>query len=95
MTNPEKLMQHGAPISVTLSLQDLEDFGKEIVENALRRVMPTKDEKPYLTTAEVTALLDVDRTTLYRWTREKILTPVRMGHKLRYKVADIRKLMED
>lgn len=47
-----------------------------------------------LTPREVTELLDVNLTTLWRWHKEGYLTKVYIGDKPRYKQSDIDRILQ-
>lgn len=53
-----------------------------------------KQNDTYLTTPEVEKLLKVCRVTLYRWRKDKKIKSKKIAGTIRYKFADIEKLMQ-
>jgi predicted DNA-binding transcriptional regulator AlpA len=74
-------------VNVTFSLNDLKEFFKDFI----KEYIPEKEER-YLTREEVSEMLKVSETTLWRWEKEKYLLPVHIGGKVWYKASDINKL---
>lgn len=53
-----------------------------------------ENSETYPTPDEVTRILGVSRSTLWRWARHNYLLPVEIGGKRRYRMSDIKKLLE-
>ncbi|MDU7622294.1 MAG: helix-turn-helix domain-containing protein [Bacteroides stercoris] len=51
-------------------------------------------QEEYKTPNETAKMLDVDKSTLWRWAKQGYLVPVKWGNKSRYKLSDIRCCME-
>ena len=51
-------------------------------------------EKPTMSRAEVSRALGVTMTTLWRWSKEGYLTPVKIGTKVLYRASDIDRMLE-
>jgi len=49
----------------------------------------SSQQKEYLTAKETTGVLGVSLTTLNAWEKAKILSPVRIGTRVRYRYEDI------
>ena len=81
-----------ANINVTLCLKDLETWGRELVSQAIREAQSGDDK--YLTPSEVASMLQVDRSTLWRWEKENYLVPIRIGRKPRYLKSDIENMVK-
>lgn len=54
-----------------------------------------KQEAKLYTADEVCRLLSIDRSTLWRWGKHRILVGFKIGGLLRYKAEDVEKLMEE
>ena len=78
---------------VVVGLDDLEKWGKSLIEQAIKSVQ--KDDDKYLTPDEVSDLLKVTRSTLWRWAKSNYLTPRRIGRKPRYLLSDVQRLIND
>lgn len=68
----------------------LREFAEEIISNALSA--KKQDDTTLLTANEVAELLNVDKSTLWRWEKNKQLVPIRIGSKVRYKSSDVEKI---
>lgn len=74
-----------------ISPEQLGEVVKKVVEEISTEKKDTSMEK-FLTVNEVVSNLGVSRTTLWRWEKYNYLTPIRVGTKVLYKEAEIRKL---
>jgi hypothetical protein len=80
-----ELMKQGN-INVTISMNDLKEFFNDLVS----KIVPEpKNEEKYYTRDETANLLDVDKSTLWRWEQINYLLPVRVGNHPKYKKSDI------
>ncbi|WP_050899193.1 helix-turn-helix domain-containing protein [Marinitoga piezophila] len=52
-------------------------------------------EDEFLTKKEVAKLLKVSEVTIYRWSKQGILKPIKIGKKVLFKRADIEKLLNE
>ena len=43
----------------------------------------------YLSATDVTKMLRINRSTLWRWAQSQYLVPIKIGGKIRYKRSDI------
>lgn len=77
-------------VQLVVGLTDLRELMYEVLEEAGF----TKQEKEdtLLTTNEVSQTLGVDKTTLWRWEKNKQLMPIRIGSKVRYKSSDVERI---
>ncbi|MBQ8221548.1 MAG: helix-turn-helix domain-containing protein [Bacteroidaceae bacterium] len=65
----------------------LREFAEEIISNALSA--KKQDDTTLLTANEVAELLNVDKSTLWRWEKSEYLKPIRIGSKIRYKQSEV------
>lgn len=73
------------------SIEDLvEEFQKAV---ALER--KKQDENCYMTTKQVEQMLHVNRTTLWRWEKDKYLCPVRIGRRVLYRRESVIAKIQD
>lgn len=77
---------------VMIPLSDLTAFGEGIAQTMIDKFMANREES-YLTTKQAAKRIGVDPSTLYRWEKERYLTPVRLGSKRRYKQSDIDRIL--
>lgn len=85
-----------AVVNIVVSADDLKEFRLSIIEDVrteIKNQVSRNDEKKSLTPKEVCQRLQITRSSLWRWEREKMLVPVRVGGKVRYRSSDIEKLL--
>lgn len=88
----ELLMSGNANVKLSITGEDLREFGENLIRQTVEKFAPKKEEK-YLKIAEVATMLKVDRSTLYRWDKENYLKPLRVGGKPRYKLSDVEAIL--
>lgn len=72
-----------------VSLEDVKKIIRDCLDEYLR-VNERKTEEELVSVKEVAKLLNVDRTTLWRWEKNNSLLPTRIGHKVRYRMSEIK-----
>jgi len=60
----------------------------------LEQIIQDEAQEKYLSIEKTAELLDVDRSSIWRWTKAGILKPVVLGGKRRFRLSDINKLLE-
>lgn len=94
--NISELVRNGANVTLAVSISDLHEWSKGLIAETKRELeQSVVDEKSetYLTAKQTSEKLDVDLTTLWRWEKQGILLPVRAGKKRRYKMSDIKSML--
>ena len=76
-----------------ISAADLERILRYLVNDLISEREEVKKET-YISANQVSNLLGVSKSTLWRWEKENYLVPVRVGNKLRYKESEVKQLME-
>lgn len=75
-----------------LSMEDLRCIMHECFNLAFR-AKKEKDNEQLLSTSEVLARCNIDRSTLYRWKLTEYLVPIKVGKKKNYyRLSDLKKL---
>lgn len=70
-------------------------FNKVLDEREqLKQEQEEANEEKLITTNEAAKLLDVDRSTLWRWNKERYLCSIKVGKKAMYRLGDCKKIME-
>lgn len=92
--NINELINTDANISVVVSVADLKEFALCVVTEAMAAKEAEKKEEKYLTPDEVAEMMGVCTNTLWRWNTQKYLCPVKVGRKSRYKLSDVKRVME-
>ena len=94
MTNISKLLEISDEISVTVTLADLKEFAMVVFNEAMAARQAEREEEKYLSADEVAEMMGVCTNTLWRWNTQKYLCPVKVGRKSRYKLSDVKRVME-
>lgn len=90
---------------MVVNIKDLREFAHVLIEETMAKLSPQKEEtitklsspkkieKVYLDVKQTCDILQVDRSTLWRWDKTGYLKPYRIGGKVRYRLSDINKLL--
>lgn len=92
-----KLYEQYPEITINIKLSDLIESNKFLIEetkNQLENIIREANEEKYLSIDEVTEILKVNKTTLWRWSKSGYLVPIEVGGKRRYKLSDIKNLLK-
>lgn len=76
---------------------DLVEFAKELISSTkkeLEQDIITQKEERYLSPQQVSEMLSVDTVSLWRWHKRGYLTHSKVGGKNRYKLSDVKRIME-
>ena len=85
-------------INITIKAGDLiEGFRACISETRkdLEQLITEANTETYPTPEHVAKILNVDKTTLWRWNKNGILKTIKVGGKTRYRMSDVKKFFED
>ena len=95
MNSPKHCLKPEFPETVMymISAADLERILRNLVNDLISEREEVKKET-YISANQVSNLLGVSKSTLWRWEKENYLVPVRVGNKLRYKESEVKQLME-
>lgn len=93
--NINELINHNANVSITIGVTELKEFAFEIANEVIKRHSIIEREEKYLTITETCTLLNVDKSTLWRWNKNGYLTNIRIGGKVKYRKSDINKILEE
>lgn len=93
-----KIVKDYPELNITVNAKDL----KEMVEFAIQRTRQELEEQiidasaeSYLTREEVSCMLGVDKSTLWRWNKQNYLTHIELGGKRVYKLSDIKQILKN
>ena len=77
-------------------MEDLRRFHQEVIADTKKeleaQIAEDKGER-YLSIKQVCEILDVDPSSLWRWRKRGYLVPAEIGGKRRYKISDIRRIL--
>ena len=76
---------------VNLSDEELVEFVREIRKRFEGKPIPQKE---YLTNKQLCELLNVCRSTLWRWEKEGVVKPIRIRGRVMFARSDIDKMMK-
>ena len=86
--NYRDLLNSGANVSVTLTLEDLREIFKEMSgsQKSTPKTTPVED---FLSRKEVLSILKIDSSTLWCWEKTGYIKSFPFGGRKRYKSADV------
>lgn len=86
-----------ASIKLEVSGEDLLNFSNDLINRAKHElsveIAEARKEK-YLTKEEVKEMCGVCDATLWHWNRKNYLKTIKVGNKVRYRISDVRKILE-
>lgn len=83
---------------IMLSENELEEKLRNIVADfyqQVRKDIEKQTSESLLTATTVCKILEVDKSTLWRWEKRGYLYPIRIGCKIRYRRSDIDKMINE
>lgn len=89
----QDFLKNSPQISVNLRVEDLKNLIDEAVRKA-KNEFESKEKETYLTVEKAGEMLDVNRTTLWRWAKDNYLNPIEVGGKRRYRLSDVNQILE-
>lgn len=84
-------------IQYVIGKDDLREIINEIIDERIALFEKRNEEKQneeLVTSEKLMELLGVSKTTVWRWKQRGYLVPVRIGGNDRYRMRDIKKIME-
>lgn len=93
--NLKQLLIANCQVSVTVSLADLKEFALSVVNDTMEAQKNAQSvEEKYLSPDEVAQMMGVNKNTLWRWGRNSYLVPIKAGRKSRYRLSDVKAILE-
>ena len=93
----QQLAQCAPAINLTITASDLKDFAALLIAETkaeLEQSISDSKAETYLSSEKVMQMMEISKTTLWRWKQRGYLVPVRVGGNERYRMSDIKKIME-
>ena len=85
-------------IQYVVGKDDLKELLSEIIDERIAYVIQTWNETnkddALVSTTKAMEILDVSKTTMWRWKQRGYLVPVRVGGNDRYRLSDVKKLIK-
>lgn len=94
--NINEILKTDAIISVTLATKDLNDFADYLISKTkreLEEIVLSDKAESYPTPKQVSEMLNVDLSTLWRWNKKNYLKTIEFGGGRRYKMSEVKALM--
>lgn len=94
--NIQELVEKCTNVSVTINTSDLNTFGDYLIQKTkkeLEEIVLTDKAESYPTVRQVSEMLNVDLSTLWRWSKKNYLVPIEFGGGRRYKMSEVKAIM--
>ena len=85
-------------MTISVSVEDLLKANKQLVADTVKELEQKLSDaaaETYPSVDKVCEMLDVSKPTLWRWEKSAYLVPVRIGGKVRYKMSDVKRILEE
>jgi len=94
-----ELIENGANVTIAVGVADLKEFALSLIEQTKREAAREYAQNPddvFYTTEQVMSMLNVDRSTLWRWKQDtkNYLVPIKIGGLDRYRKSDIDRILK-
>ena len=92
----QELLKTGTNFTVSISLNDLREWHSEVIastKEALEEIVLSDKAESYPTVKQVSEMLSVDLTTLWRWNKKGYLRHFEFGGGRRYKMSAVKALL--
>ena len=83
---------------ISVKVGDLIEANEALVARTmeqLEQIITDQSVETYPSRQKVAEILDVDLSTLHRWAKRGILVPLEIGGKRRYKMSDVRRMLNN
>jgi transcriptional regulator with PAS, ATPase and Fis domain len=91
------LLQNNAGVNITINagqLIEAIDYCVQTTRKELEQQITDANTETYPSRKKVAEMLDVDQSTLWRWQKQGYLIPIEIGGKRRYKMSDVKRILE-
>lgn len=95
--NIPELVEKCTNFSVTVEASDLKHFADYLIDRTkknLEEVVLSDKAESYPTVKQVSEMLNVNASTLWRWNQKGYLKHIEFGGGRRYKMSEVKALME-
>jgi len=90
------LLKENSGLNITINavqLIEVIDYCVNKTRKELEQQITDANTETYPSAEQVSKILDVNKSTLWRWQKQNYLVPVVIGGKRRYKMSDIKKIL--
>lgn len=91
------LLKSNSEVNITINagqLIEAIDYCVKKTRKELEQQITDANTETYPSPDQVAKMLDVDKSTLWRWRKQGYLVPIEIGGKRRYKMSDVKKILE-
>lgn len=95
-TNLLTLAREYPNLTISIKLGDLIEANETLIKltrKELEQQISDANTETYPSPEQVSKILDVDKSTLWRWAKRGVLTPIKVGGKNRYKMSDVKQIL--
>lgn len=89
----ENILMSGANVSITLTANDLKEIINYTIASTrkeIEQVIIDDNSEVFMSPKQVSEMLGVDLSTLWRWNKRGYLIPLEVGGKRKYRKSDIK-----
>ena len=87
-----EIVNQNVPLQVVVNVADLKELFLDWKEES--ELNRKKETETLLTTDEVASKYRISKVTLWRWAKDGLLKPVKMGRKSFYRQSDIERVFD-
>ena len=94
----EELIKSNADLTLAIKLKDLKEFADYLIgktKRELEEIVISEKAETYPTVKQVSEILNVNITTLWRWNKRGYLNAIEFGGGRRYKMSDVKALLQE
>ena len=91
-----ELMKESSCITIAVSLADLLECNEALIaktKQELEQIITDSAAETYPSVTRVAEILNVDKSTLWRWAKAGYLVPIEVGGKRRYRMSDVKGIL--
>ncbi|KAA6327992.1 hypothetical protein EZS27_023067 [termite gut metagenome] len=84
-------------VNITITVGELVEANEALIQKTrkeLEQLITDANTETYPSIEQVSKILDVNKTTLWRWQKQGYLIPIEVGGKRRYKMSDIKRILK-
>lgn len=92
-----ELIEKRPDVTLHINGGELLGLAKYLIENSkkqLEQIITDANTETYPSRQKVAELLEVDLSTLHRWSKTNYLVPIEIGGKRRYRMSDVKRILE-
>ena len=94
--NIQEILKTGANFTVSIGINDLKEWHYEVINSIkkeLEEIVLSDKAETYPTVKQVSDILNVDNSTLWRWNKRGYLKTIEFGGGRRYKMSEVKALL--